>query len=124
MYFSREVGESLTYKFAQTANEMRAHGREIISLGLGEPDFETPQYVKEATIDAMNNGFTHYSATQGLPELRKLVANDYNTNRGCEYSINNVIVTPGIKAAVYFALCSILEPDDEIIIISPYYVTK
>lgn len=123
MIFSKEVGESLTYKFAQTANEMRAHGREIISLGLGEPDFETPQYVKDATINAMNKGFTHYSATQGLPELRKYIANDYNSNHGCGYSLNNVIVTPGIKSAVYFALCSVLEPGDEIIMISPYYVS-
>ena len=123
MFFSKEVGESLTYKFAQTANEMRAHGREIISLGLGEPDFETPQYVKDATIKAMNDGFTHYSATQGLPDLRKYIASDYNKNHGCDYSLNNVIVTPGIKAAVFFALCSVLEPDDEIIMISPYYVS-
>ena len=123
MIFSKEVGESLTYKFAQAANEMRARGREIISLGLGEPDFETPQYVKDATIKAMNDGFTHYSATQGLPDLRKCIANDYNQNHGCDYSLNNIIVTPGIKAAVYFALCSVLEPDDEIIMISPYYVS-
>lgn len=123
MIFAKEVGESLTYKFAQTANEMKAHGREIISLGLGEPDFETPQYVKDATIAAMNNGFTHYSATQGLPDLRRCIADDYNHNHGCEYSLNDVIVTPGIKAAVFFALCSLLEPGDEIIMISPYYVS-
>lgn len=123
MIFSKEVGESLTYKFAQAAGEMRARGREIISLGLGEPDFETPDYVKNATIKAMNDGFTHYSATQGLPDLRKLIANDYNTNHRCEYTLNNIIVTPGIKAAVYFALCALLEPDDEIIILSPYYVS-
>ena len=123
MYFSREVGESLTYKFAQTANEMRAQGREIISLGLGEPDFETPQYVKDATIAAMNGGFTHYSATQGLPELRKLIAEDYNKNHGCAFTMNDVIVTPGIKASVYFALCALLEPEDEVIMITPYYVS-
>lgn len=123
MIFAKEVGESLTYKFAQTANEMKARGREIISLGLGEPDFETPQYVKDATIKAMNDGFTHYSATQGLPDLRKCIANDYNKNHGCDYSMNHVIVTPGIKAAVFFTLCSVLEPGDEIIMLSPYYVS-
>lgn len=123
MLFSKEVGESLTYKFAQAAGEMRAQGKEIISLGLGEPDFKTPDYVVEATMKAMQDGFTHYSATQGWPELRKLIAEDCNKSYGSEYNMNDVIVTPGIKSAVYFALAAILEPNDEIILISPYYVS-
>lgn len=123
MLFSKEVGESLTYKFAQAAGEMRAQGKEIISLGLGEPDFQTPQYVIEATMKAIQDGFTHYSATQGWPELRKLIAEDCNMSYGSDYSMNDVIVTPGIKSAVYFALAAILEPNDEIILISPYYVS-
>lgn len=123
MHFEKEVGESLTYKFAQTANEMKAQGKEIISLGLGEPDFKTPDYVMMATVQAMKDGFTHYSATQGWPELRKLIAEDCNKSYGSEYTMSDVIVTPGIKAAVYFALAAILEPGDEIILISPYYVS-
>lgn len=123
MHFEKEVGESLTYKFAQAAAEMRAQGKEIISLGLGEPDFRTPNYVVDATVKAMHDGFTHYSATQGWPELRKLIAEDCNKNYSSEYTMNDVIVTPGIKAAVYFSLAAILEPGDEIILISPYYVS-
>lgn len=123
MHFEKEVGESLTYKFAQVAGEMKAQGKEIISLGLGEPDFKTPDYVVEATVQAMKDGFTHYSATQGWPELRKLIAGDCNKSYGSDYTMNDVIVTPGIKAAVYFALAAILEPGDEIILISPYYVS-
>ena len=123
MHFEKEVGESLTYKFAQAAGEMRAQGKEIISLGLGEPDFKTPDYVVEATMKAMQDGFTHYSATQGWPELRKLIAEGCNKNYGSEYTMNDIIVTPGIKSAVYFSLAAILEPDDEIILISPYYVS-
>lgn len=123
MHFEKEVGESLTYKFAQAAGEMRAQGKEIISLGLGEPDFKTPDYVVEATMKAMQDGFTHYSATQGWPELRKLIAEDCNKSYGSEYTMNDVIVTPGIKSAVYFSLAAILEPGDEIILISPYYVS-
>lgn len=123
MHFEKEVGESLTYKFAQAASEMRAQGKEIISLGLGEPDFKTPDYVVEATAEAMRNGFTHYSATQGWPELRKLIAEDSNQSYGSDYTMNDVIVTPGIKSAVYFALVAILKPQDEIILISPYYVS-
>ncbi len=123
MHFEKEVGESLTYKFAQAAGEMRSQGKEIISLGLGEPDFETPDYVVEATVDAMKNGYTHYSATQGWPDLRKLIAEDCNQSYGSAYTMNDVIVTPGIKSAVYFSLAAILEPGDEIILISPYYVS-
>ncbi len=123
MHFEKEVGESLTYKFAQAAGEMKAQGKEIISLGLGEPDFKTPQYVLESTMKAMNDGFTHYSATQGWADLRKLIAEDCNKSYGSDYSFNDVIVTPGIKAAVYFSLAAILEPNDEIILISPYYVS-
>lgn len=123
MHFEKEVGESLTYKFAQAAGEMRAQGKEIISLGLGEPDFKTPDYVVEATMKAMQDGFTHYSATQGWPGLRKLIAEDCNKSYGSDYTMNDVIVTPGIKSAVYFALAAILEPQDEIILISPYYVS-
>lgn len=65
MIFANEVGASLTYKFAQAAGEMKAQGKEIISLGLGEPDFKIPDYVMKATIQAMQDGYTHYSTTQG-----------------------------------------------------------
>lgn len=123
MRFAKEVGESLTYQFAQAANEMKAQGREIISLGLGEPDFPTPAYVADAMARAVRDGYTHYSATQGLPELRACIAGDINAACGSGYGPMDVIVTPGIKAAVYFALCAVLEPGDEAILISPYYVS-
>lgn len=123
MHFEKEVDESLTFKFAQAAREMKEQGKEIISLGLGEPDFETPEYIVEATMRAMKDGYTHYSAVQGWPELRKLIADDCNYNYGSDYSLNDVVVTPGIKAAAFFSLASILEPYDEIILLSPYYVS-
>lgn len=123
MHFEKEVGESLTYKFAQAARDMKAHGKEIISLGLGEPDFETPDYVINSTIEAMKGGYTHYSAVQGWPKLREYISEDCNKAYGSDYSMNDVIVTPGIKSAVYFSLAAILEPNDEVILISPYYVS-
>ena len=123
MYFTKEISESLTYKFAQAAAEMRAQGKEIISLGLGEPDFETPDYVIETTIKAMKDGFTHYSATQGIPELRGLIANYANSQYGSDFTDTDVIVTPGIKSSVFFALCALLEPGDEVVLITPYYVS-
>lgn len=123
MHFEKEVGESLTYKFAQVARNMKAEGKEIISLGLGEPDFPTPDYVVDATIAAMKKGYTHYSAVQGWPKLRSYICEDCNNTYGSDYTMNDVVVTPGIKAAVYFSLAAILEPNDEVILISPYYVS-
>lgn len=123
MHFAKEVGESLTYQFAQAAVEMKAQGREIISLGLGEPDFETPDYVKKATIEAMESGYTHYSASQGLPELRGLIAERANADYSASFDASEVIVLPGIKSAVYMALASILEPFDEVVNITPCYVS-
>ena len=123
MHFEKEVGESLTYKFAQAAGEMRKQGREIISLGLGEPDFKTPSYVTDAVTEALEKGYTHYSATQSWPELRSLIVEDCAKQYGLPCTANDVIVTPGIKSAVYFALAALLEPGDEVILISPYYVS-
>ena len=123
MYFSKEIGESLTFKFSQAAKEMKSQGKEIISLGLGEPDFKTPQYIIDETINAINNGQTGYSMSQGLPELRGNIANRATMDYGVKYDSMEVIVTPGIKASIYMALSSILMPYDEFIIISPYYVS-
>ena len=119
MHFSKEINESLTLKFAQTAREMRAQGKDIISLGLGEPDFETPEYIKSATVEAMNCGYTHYSESQGLPELRNLIAERARKEYGVAYTFNDIIVLPGIKAAVYMALAAILETFDQVINITP-----
>jgi aspartate aminotransferase len=90
---------------------------------LGEPDFPTPSYILDATIEAMKNGFTHYSAPQGLPELRELIAQKSTQDYGVEYVADEVIVLPGIKAALFMGLASILEPFDKIVVITPYYVS-
>lgn len=123
MKFSNEIGESLTLKFAESARELIAQGDKILSMGLGEPNFETPKYVIDSTIDALKQGYTHYSSPQGLLELRKLISQDTNTRFMTKYNANDVIVLPGVKAAIFYTLASILEPDDEVIIISPYYVS-
>jgi aspartate aminotransferase len=123
MYFPAELKESLTYKFSRAANEMKAQGKEIISLGLGEPDFQTPEYLVSAVAKAMNDGFTHYSASQGLAELRSLIAERASKEYGVEYHMNEIVITPGIKAAIYFALASILKANDRVINITPCYVS-
>lgn len=123
MVFSKEISEAPTYKFANTARELIKQGKKILSFGLGEPDFKTPDYIFNATIEAMKNGFTHYSESQGLLELRSLISERVNKENSSDYDASNVIVTPGVKAALYLALASIVEPYDEIINITPYYVS-
>lgn len=123
MKLSNEINESLTLKFAQTARQLREQGRKIISLGLGEPDFETPQHIIDATYKAINEGFTRYSDSMGLMELRSAVSNKLKIDNQCEYEQNQIIITPGAKQAVFLSLCALLEPGDEIINFTPYYVS-
>ena len=106
----------------QLARDLAAEGKEIISMAVGEPNFMTPKYIEEATIKAIKDGYTHYSDSQGLSELRIHIAEQLNKNFQTKYSKNDVIVTPGVKSGLHLALSAILEPEDEVIIFSPYYV--
>lgn len=123
MKFSKEIKESLSLKFAQIARELQAQGENIISMTIGEPNFKTPRYVLEATIKAINDGYTKYSNSQGLIELRKLINKDINNQYQTNYKPENIIITPGVKSGLHLALSSILEPQDEVIIMSPYYLS-
>ncbi len=123
MFFSKEISKSLTLEFAQAARAMKSEGKDIISLGLGEPDFKTPGYINEATINALEQGYTNYSAAQGLSDLRRLISLSINNEYGSDYKTEDVIITPGAKAAIYMALASLLEPFDEVLNITPYYVS-
>lgn len=123
MKFSEEIKESLSLKFGQIARELKAQGKNIISMTIGEPNFKTPSYIEEATIKAIKDGHTKYSNSQGLLELRKLIKEDINNTYQTAYEPENIIVTPGVKSGLHLALSAILEPQDEVIIMSPYYLS-
>jgi len=124
MILSDEINDSLTLQFAISAAEMRKTGKQIYSLGLGEPDFEIPEYVIRATEEAMQSGYHHYSASQGLPELRESIVDELSHwDNNHVFHPNQVIVTPGVKQAIFIALAAILRPFDEVVNISPYYVS-
>ncbi|MDO4499784.1 MAG: aminotransferase class I/II-fold pyridoxal phosphate-dependent enzyme [Erysipelotrichaceae bacterium] len=123
MHFTEDVKEALNHKYSDMADEMKAQGRDIISLCVGEPDMKTPEYVIEGIYEAMKSGKTRYSNCQGVKELREAIANDVNKTYGSDYDASEVMITPGVKPASYFALCSLLEPNDEVVIISPYYLS-
>jgi len=123
MRFSKIIKPSPTLKLGDLARQKQAEGHKVISLALGEPDFKTPSYILDATSKAMYDGYTHYSTPQGLIELRKEIKLDYKKRFNANYDESEIIVFPGAKAAIFASLAALLEPKDEVIIISPYYVS-
>jgi aspartate aminotransferase len=123
MKLSPEVTDSLTLKFAQLARKKNEAGERIISLGLGEPGFSTPESVIESTTEALKAGYTKYSHPKGLFELRQLIAKKLTSENGIATKPENIIVTPGAKQASMIALMAILEPHDEIINFTPCFVS-
>lgn len=123
LIFDEKIKESPTLKFAQIARELNRQNKEIISLGLGEPGFDPPKDIKKAMIDSINSNLGKYSPSSGLYELRKLISEKLKKENNIITSPNNIVVTPGAKQALLLALMSILEPGDEVINISPSYVS-
>ncbi len=101
------------------ARNLEAQGRSIIHLEIGEPDFETPSNVIDAGKKALDNGFTHYGPTPGLPELRQTIADYVSKTRGIPVELKNVVVVPGGKPIIFFPLLALLEPGDEVIYPNP-----
>lgn len=123
MKISPDIKESVTLTLAETARRLKAEGRDIISLAIGEPDFKTPAHVLNATKKALDEGYTGYSTPQGLIELRKAISKDYKTRYNASYATDEIIIMPGAKNAIFTALAALLLPGDEVIVISPYYVS-
>ncbi len=108
---------------AERVMQLRREGRKIISLAVGEPDFDTPQHIRDAAASAMNKGATRYTSLAGTPELREAIAAKLKRENGLEYQPKDIIVTNGAKSAIYAALAATLEPGDEVIIPAPYWVS-
>jgi len=122
MEFSQEILATPTKEFADAVNIRRSMGGRIISLGLGEPDLKTPEYIIDATTKAIYDGYTNYCSALGLKELRVLIAEDASKMYNNEITLNEVVITPGIKSAVYSALAAIIEPNDKVGMITPCYI--
>lgn len=124
MIIDDAVGEPKTLQFSLKAQELRRQGRDIISLGLGEPDYDTPEHIKQAAVDALRAGMTRYSATPGLPELRECVAHKLQQDNGVSASPAEVVITPGAKNALFIACAAVLRPGDEVLNLTPCYVSN
>lgn len=103
--------------------ELRAAGRDIISLGAGEPDFDTPKHIGEAGIQAIRDGFTRYTAVEGIVELRQAIVDKLKNDQGLEYGLDQVIVSTGGKQSIFNLCQALLNPGDEAIITAPYWVS-
>ncbi|MCY6379579.1 pyridoxal phosphate-dependent aminotransferase [Hoeflea prorocentri] len=117
------VKPSATIAVSQKARELKAQGRDVIGLGAGEPDFDTPDNIKEAAIDAMRRGETKYTPVSGIPELRQAISDKFRRENGLEYTPDQVIVGTGGKQILFNALMATLNAGDEVIIPAPYWVS-
>ncbi|MEO8438787.1 MAG: pyridoxal phosphate-dependent aminotransferase [Spartobacteria bacterium] len=118
-----QLTPSLTLSIDSKAKAMKAEGIDICGFGAGEPDFDTPEHIKQAAIAALEQGFTKYTPSSGLPELRQAISEKFATDNGLEYRPSQVIVSNGAKHSCYNAILATCEPGDEVIIPSPYWVS-
>lgn len=117
------LSESITIAITTLAQELKAEGKDVLSFSAGEPDFATPQVIKDAAIDAINNDFTRYTAVDGIPALKDAVINKLKRDNGLEYTHDQVIVNNGAKHSLFNLFSALIEEGDEVIIPAPYWVT-
>ena len=117
------IKPSATMVITAKATQLKREGKKVIGLSSGEPDFDTPQHVKQAAIDAIDSGYTKYTNIEGIPELRQSIVEKFKKDNDLNYDVSNVIVGTGGKQILFNALMSSLNKDDEVIIPAPYWVS-
>ncbi len=117
------LSESITIAITALAGELKAQGKDILSFSAGEPDFGTPRVIKDAAIQAINDGFTKYTAVDGIPELKTAIANKLKRDNNLTYAANQIIVSNGAKHSLFNLFSVLIDNGDEVIIPAPYWVT-
>jgi aspartate aminotransferase len=117
------ISVSSTMKVAADADRLRREGVDVVDFGAGEPDFPTPQNIKQAAIEAIASNFTKYTNTAGIPELREAICQRHHEDFGTNYSVSECLVTVGGKHAIFNLVQALINPGDEVIIPVPYWVT-
>ena len=118
-----QLTPSLTLAIDSKAKAMRAEGIDVCGFGAGEPDFDTPEHIKEAAIKALQEGFTKYTPSAGIPELRTAISEKFSKDNSIDYKPNQVIVSNGAKQSCFNAILACCEPGDEVIIPAPYWLS-
>lgn len=117
------VQASTTLAIDSLFKQMKAEGKDVVGFGAGEPDFPTPEHIKQAGIDAIENNFTKYTPAAGLMQLREAASYRLKADFGLEYAPNQIVVASGAKHSVYVALMTLCDPGDEVVIAAPYWVS-
>lgn len=118
-----KLEESATLAMSRIARELKAQGKDIISLSLGEPDFNTPQFIKDAAIEAMNNNYTKYPPVPGFDDLRDAIVEKFRRDNHLNYKRENIVVSTGAKQAIANVAFGCLSPGDEVLIPAPFWVS-
>ena len=117
------IKTSATIAVSTLAKELRAAGRDVIGLGAGEPDFDTPDHIQEAAIAAMKSGMTKYTAADGTPEVKNAIVRKFERENALTYTPNNIVVSTGAKQAIFNMLTALLDDNEEVIVVAPYWVS-
>ncbi|MBV7529321.1 pyridoxal phosphate-dependent aminotransferase [Chitinophaga sp. sic0106] len=117
------ISEPQTIKMAKLGRELKAQGIDIVDLSIGEPDFDTPEHIREAAKKAIDEGFTHYTPVAGIADLRQAVIHKLKRDNGLDYTPEQIVVCTGAKQCLANAVLALVDPGDEVIIPTPYWVT-
>ena len=115
--------ESATIAMSRKSRELKASGKDVISLSLGEPDFNTPKFIKDAAKEAMDNNFTKYMPVPGYEDLRESISNKFKRDNNLHYSKDQIVVSTGAKQSIANVVLTLINPGDEVIIPAPYWVS-
>jgi aspartate aminotransferase len=118
-----KVNPSSTLAITSKAKKLKADGFDVVSLAAGEPDFDTPDFIKDAAFEAIKSGFTKYTPTTGIPELKKLISAKLKNENSLVYSPEQIVVSCGAKHSIFNALFALINPKDEVLIPLPYWVS-
>lgn len=117
------ISESETIAMSKLGRALKAEGKDVISLSFGEPDFFTPDHIKQAAIEAINNNFTFYTPVAGIPELKEAIKVKFERDNGLHYNTDQIVVSTGAKNSIMNTVLSLVNPGDEVVIPTPFWVS-
>jgi aspartate aminotransferase len=120
---AKNIQPSPTLAIDAKAKKMRAEGQDVVGFGAGEPDFDTPEFIKQAAVEALKAGFTKYTPSSGTEDLRQAIADKFKQDNGLDYTFKQVVVSNGAKHSIANVAMAVLNPGDEVIIPAPYWVS-